>query len=295
MLYTVITYLMWGFFPGFFPLLKPAGPLEILAHRVIWTAVLVCLFLLITGGWRELRGFSLRTWGKVTACGMLITANWGIYVLAVNSGHVADAALGYFINPLVSVALGIVFLKETLNRWQATSVAVAFVAVLWLTFMTGQAPYISLLLAFSFGTYGLVKKQLQVSAAGSVAAETLVMMPIALGYLVFLGARGESTFLAEGPSHTVLLICSGVVTALPLLTFAKGAKQLPLATIGMLQYITPVMQMLWALFVVNEEMSSARWVGFAIIWVAVAIYVTDLIRQRRAFLRANRLHQIDDF
>lgn len=295
MLYTVITYLMWGFFPGFFPLLKPAGPLEILAHRVIWTAVLVCVFLLITGGWRELRGFSLRTWGKVTACGMLITANWGIYVLAVNSGHVADAALGYFINPLVSVALGIVFLKETLNRWQAASVAVAFIAVLWLTFMTGQAPYISLLLAFSFGTYGLVKKQLQVSAAVSVAAETLVMVPIALGYLVLLGARGESTFLTEGPSHTALLICSGVVTALPLLTFAKGAKQLPLATIGMLQYITPVMQMLWALFVVNEEMSSARWVGFAIIWIAVAIYVTDLIRQRRASLRANRLHQIDDF
>ncbi|MGP5497130.1 EamA family transporter RarD [Corynebacterium flavescens] len=295
MFYTVITYLMWGFFPAFFPQLKPAGPLEILAHRVIWTALLVCVFLFFTGGWRELRGFTLRTWGKVAACGTLITINWGVYVLAINSGHVADAALGYFINPLVSVALGIIFLRETLNRWQAASVGVAFVAVLWLTFMTGQAPYISLLLAFSFGIYGLVKKQLQVSAATSVAAETLVMVPVALGYLIYLSIRGESTFLSEGPSHVALLVCSGIITALPLMPFAKGAKQLPLATIGMLQYITPVMQMLWALFVVNEHMSTARWIGFVIIWIAVAIYVTDLIRQRRATRHSHKLRQIEDF
>ncbi|MDU3175855.1 MAG: EamA family transporter RarD, partial [Corynebacterium striatum] len=179
MIYTIAAYLMWGFFPAFFPLLLPASPLEILAHRIVWTAMLVTGFLFFTGGWRELRAFSARTWGWMLACGVAITANWGTYVIAINSGHVADAALGYFINPLVSVALGIIFLKETLNKAQAASVGVAFIAVIWLTFMTGQAPYISLALAFSFGIYGLMKKRIHVSSTGSVAAETIAMLPVA--------------------------------------------------------------------------------------------------------------------
>lgn len=294
MIYTVAAYLMWGFFPAFFPLLLPAGPFEILAHRIVWTAVLVTGFLLISGGWRELRAFSARTWAWMLACGVAITINWGTYVIAINTGHVADAALGYFINPLVSVALGIIFLKESLNKAQATSVGVAFIAVLWLTFMTGQAPYISLALAGSFGIYGLMKKQLSVSSTGSVAAETIVMLPVSIGYLTWLSIRGESTFTTEGPMHTVLLIASGLVTALPLLCFAKGAKQLPLATVGMLQYMTPIMQMLWALFVTHEHMSTQRWIGFGIIWVAVVIYLADLARMHRASRRAKRLHTISE-
>ncbi|MDO5031411.1 EamA family transporter RarD [Corynebacterium sp.] len=292
MLYTIAAYLMWGFFPAFFPMLLPASPFEILAHRVVWTAVIVTGLLLLTGGWRELKAMSLRTWGWMLACGVAITINWGTYVIAVNTGHVADAALGYFINPLVSVALGIIFLKETLTRAQSISVGIAVLAVLWLTFMTGQAPYYSLALALSFGIYGLMKKRITVSSMGSVAAETLVMLPIALIYLFYLSSQGESTFLSEGPSHTVLLIISGLVTALPLLCFAQGAKHLPLATVGMLQYMTPVMQMLWAVFVTHEHMSTERWIGFGIIWVAVIIYLADLVRMGRAARRAKRLRQV---
>ena len=200
MFYTIAAYLMWGFFPAFFPLLRPASPFEILAHRIVWTAVLVTAVLLVTGGWRELKAFSLRTWGWMFACGVAITINWGTYVIAINSDHVADAALGYFINPLVSVALGIIFLKEKLTKAQVASVSIAFIAVLWLTFMTGQAPYYSLALAFSFGIYGLLKKRITVSSMGSVAAETLVMLPFALIYLGYLQAQGESCLLYTSPS-----------------------------------------------------------------------------------------------
>ena len=227
MFYTIAAYLMWGFFPAFFPLLLPASPLEILAHRVIWTAVLVTGFLVVTGGWRELSRLDKKTWAWLAAAGVFISVNWGTYVVAINSGHVADAALGYFINPLVSVALGLVFLKESLRKLQAVAVGIAAIAVIYLTFFTGQAPYISLLLAFSFGIYGLIKKQVRVSSTGSVAAETLVVLPVALIYVLWLESSGAGTFTSEGPLHIVLLIGSGLVTALPLLCFAQGAKALP--------------------------------------------------------------------
>lgn len=279
--YAIGAYLLWGVFPAFFPLLLPATPLEILAHRIVWTAILIIIYLFFTGAWRELTRLSKRTWLWLTAASVAITINWGTYVVAVNSGHVADAALGYFINPLVSVALGVLVLKEQLRKLQISAVGVAAVAVIWLTFMTGEGPWISLMLAASFGIYGLLKKQVQVSSAGSVAAETLVMSPVALICLGYLSANGESTFLSEGPSHTALLIISGLVTALPLILFAQGAKMLPLATIGMLQYMTPTMQLLWAVFVTQEHMSTERWIGFVIIWFAVALYMIDLVRIRR--------------
>ncbi|MEY8577408.1 EamA family transporter RarD [Corynebacteriaceae bacterium 6-324] len=279
--YAIGAYLLWGVFPAFFPLLLPATPLEILAHRIVWTAVLIIIYLFFTGAWQELTRLSKRTWLWLTGASVAITINWGTYVVAVNSGHVADAALGYFINPLVSVALGVLVLKEQLRKLQISAVGVAAVAVIWLTFMTGEGPWISLMLAASFGIYGLLKKQVQVSSAGSVAAETLVTSPVALIYLGYLSANGESTFLSEGPSHTALLIISGLVTALPLILFAQGAKMLPLATIGMLQYMTPTMQLLWAVFVTQEHMSTERWIGFVIIWFAVALYMIDLVRIRR--------------
>ena len=279
--FAIGAYLLWGVFPAFFPLLLPATPLEILAHRIIWTAVLIIIYLVITGTWRELIQLSRRTWVWLGAASVAITVNWGTYVVAVNSGHVADAALGYFINPLVSVALGVLVLKEQLRKLQISAVGVAAVAVLWLTLMTGEGPWISLLLAGSFGIYGLLKKQVQVSSAGSVAAETLVMSPVALMYLGYLSANGESTFLSEGPSHAALLVVSGLVTALPLILFAQGAKLLPLSTVGMLQYMTPTMQLLWAVFITQEHMSTQRWIGFIIIWFAVALYMVDLVRMRK--------------
>ena len=279
--FAIGAYLLWGVFPAFFPLLLPATPLEILAHRIIWTAVFIIIYLVITGTWRELIQLSRRTWIWLGAASVAITVNWGTYVVAVNSGHVADAALGYFINPLVSVALGVLVLKEQLRKLQISAVGVAAIAVLWLTLMTGEGPWISLLLAGSFGIYGLLKKQVQVSSAGSVAAETLVMSPVALMYLGYLSANGESTFLSEGPSHSALLVVSGLVTALPLILFAQGAKLLPLSTVGMLQYMTPTMQLLWAVFITQEHMSTQRWIGFIIIWFAVALYMVDLVRMRK--------------
>lgn len=280
MVYTLAAYIMWGFFPAFFPLLLPATPLEILAHRVLWTALIVTVLLIFSGSWRELVRMDKRTRGWLAAGGLFITINWGTYVLAINTDHVADAALGYFINPLVSVALGTFFLKEQLRSWQATAVAVATIAVLYLSFSTGQAPYISLLLAASFGIYGLIKKQVRVSAAVSVAAESLVVAPIAIAYIVWIEQAGQGTFVTEGATHMLLLISAGLVTGLPLLCFAQGAQALRLSTIGMLQYFTPLMQMLWALFVTQEHFSTHRWIGFGIIGVAVSIYIADLIRVR---------------
>ncbi|GAB3940691.1 EamA family transporter RarD [Corynebacterium tapiri] len=279
--FVLAAYLMWGFFPAFFPLLKPAGPGEILAHRIVWCAVFMVIALLVTRGFAELRRATAKQWLWVAAAGVLVSGNWGIYVLAVNTGHVAEAALGYFINPLVSIALGMLFLGERLRILQKLAVVIAIVGVLWLTFLTGQPPFLAVGLALTFGFYGLIKKRIHLSAAGSLTAETLVVAPIALIYLLVNGSQGNSTLLSEGPSHTLLLIISGIVTAAPLFFFGAGAKRLPLSAIGMLQYITPTMQMLWAVFVVHETQTPARWIGFVIIWVAVAVYLGDLLTARR--------------
>lgn len=288
MTYTALSYVLWGLFPAFFPLLLPAGALEILAHRVVWTAVFMVLLLLLTGRWRELVQADWREWGRLSAAGVLITANWGIYVVAVNSNHVADAALAYFINPILSVVLGMVAFGERLRRPQLIAVIIATAGVLQLTFLSGQAPIHALGMALTFGFYGLLKKKVSVSATASVAAETLVMTPFALIYLFWLQGTGEATFGTVSASHTALMILAGVVTAAPLLLYGTGAKRLPLTTIGMLQYITPTMQMLWALFVTQEQFSLARWVGFIIIWIAVAVYLGDLIRLNRLSRQARR-------
>lgn len=289
MIYGLFAYLTWGLFPAFFPLLKPAGPVEILAHRVVWTAVLMVVVLTITRRWGELRQAGGRQWLLIALSGALITANWGIYVLAVNSGNVADAALGYFINPLFSVLLGVIFLKERLRKWQVFAVGIAALGVIWLLVFSAQPPIMALGMTVTFGLYGLAKKRVKVSAQASLAGETLAMLPLAAGFLIWLEATGRGTAMSEGPVHALLLVTSGLVTAIPLLLYGAGAKHLNLTTLGMLQYITPTMQMLWALFVTQEHLSASRWVGFIIIWVAVAIYLWDILRfgrQRRAANRA---------
>ncbi|STC68293.1 EamA family transporter RarD [Corynebacterium pilosum] len=289
MIYGLFAYLTWGLFPAFFPLLKPAGPVEILAHRVVWTAVLMVVVLTMTRRWGELRQAGGRQWLLIALSGALITANWGIYVLAVNSGNVADAALGYFINPLFSVLLGVIFLKECLRKWQVFAVGIAALGVIWLLVFSAQPPIMALGMTVTFGLYGLAKKRVKVSAQASLAGETLAMLPLAVGFLIWLEATGRGTAMSEGPVHALLLVTSGLVTAIPLLLYGAGAKHLNLTTLGMLQYITPTMQMLWALFVTQEHLSASRWVGFIIIWVAVAIYLWDILRfgrQRRAANRA---------
>ena len=282
MLYTVLAYLIWGSFPAFFPLLKPAAPLEILAHRVVWTAVFMLILIVATKAIRELRAADRRTWLSIGAASIIIAVNWLLYVIAVNSGHVSDAAFGYFINPLVNVLLGMVFLGERLRNLQKISVTIAACAVIMLTIASGQPPLLGLGLAFSFGFYGLIKKRVNVSAAASLAAETMVLFPIALLYLVFLTTQHQSTFTGFGAGHTALVISAGLVTAVPLLLFGLGAKLIPLSTVGMLQYMTPTMQMLWAVFVVDEQLTPIRWVGFVIIWISVAIYLTDIVVARRS-------------
>lgn len=203
MVFAVAAYLMWGLFPAFFPLLEPAMPLEIIAHRIIWTAVFMSLVLsFTTSGWRELRTADRKTWGRLALAGTLVALNWLIYVIAVNSGHVAEAALGYFINPLVSVGLGMLFLAERLRGLQLTAITLATIAVVMLTLLGGEPPLLALGLAFSFGFYGLVKKQVKLSATASLTAETLLLLPVALGYLCFVELSGNGTFFGESGGHT---------------------------------------------------------------------------------------------
>lgn len=281
MIWGVLCYLMWGVFPAFFPLLIPALPLEILAHRFVWTLVFMAVLLLVLRRMNIMRGFSAKLWGLVALAAVLIAFNWGLYIFAVNSGHVADAALGYFINPLVSVLLGVIVLRERLRPLQKISVFIATVAVVILTVALGQPPIISLGLALSFGLYGLVKKKVPLSPMQSLTAETLVLAPVGLLYIAFLQAQGTNTFVSEGPGHAVLLMTAGLVTALPLLCFAKAAKEMTLTSLGMIQYLTPVMQMMWAVFVMHEHIAPARWAGFVVIWIAVIIFVWDLILLKR--------------
>lgn len=279
MIWGFVAYILWGFFPAFFPLLEPATPLEILAHRFIWTLVFMLIVLFALGKLSLLRRISGKEWGLVALASVLISLNWGLYIYAVNSGHVADAALGYFINPLVSVVLGVVILRESLRPMQKLSVAIAVVAVTILTIALGQPPIIALGLALSFGFYGLVKKQMRLEPMQSLTAETLVLAPVGLIYVISLGSA--STF-GDNIGHSALLAAAGIVTALPLLAFAMAAREMTLSSLGMIQYLTPVMQMLWAVFVVKEHIEPARWVGFSIIWVAVTIFVIDLVIQARA-------------
>lgn len=284
-------YLLWAIFPLYFPLLEPAAPVEILAHRFVWTLLFMVIALTVMKSWRELRAASPRTWGAIFAAALFISVNWGVYVYLVNTGQVAEAALGYFINPLVSVVLAMIFFRETLSKLQLASVIVAIFAVIVLTVGVGHPPVLGLALALSFGFYGLMKKKVSLSSAASLTAESAVITPIAIAYLAWLTYTGQSTFTSHGTSHTLLLMSAGIATAVPLLLFGQGAKKLPLATIGLMQYITPVIQMTLAVTVLGEELSPERWIGYFIIWGAVALFIADLIiklaaqQRRRRFAR----------
>ena len=275
-------YLSGGVFPAFFPLLKPAGPAEILAHRIVWTVLLMVAVLVVVGRLSDVRSLSRRTWLLLVCASALISTNWLIYIYAVNSGHVVDAALGYFINPLVSVLLGVVLFGERLNRAQAVAVFIAVVAVALLFGGAGGAPWIAVILAVSFGLYGAVKKVVPADPRVSVAMEAAIASPFAVGYLAMLQLGGTGQFTGNGAGHVVLLLLCGPITAVPLLCFAAAAQRLPLVTLGLLQYLTPSMQMTWGLEVGHESMTPLRWTGFAMIWLALAVFSTDALRRARA-------------
>lgn len=272
MLAGVLAYTLWGFYPAFFPLLEPAGPVEIVGHRIVWSLVIMAVVLTVMRRWRELWALDRVSWGWILGAAVFVSINWGVYVYAVNSERVTEAALGYTINPLVSVLLGVLVFRERLNRPQVLAVALAVVAVGVLTVGYGHFPYLSVILAASFGLYGVFKKKLRVDPVVGMTGEVLVISPLALALLVWLGMTGAGTFAGHGVGHSALLVTSGLVTVVPLLLFAVAAQRIPLATVGMLQYIVPVLQMAWGLIVVGERLDAVQWTGFALIWVAVIAF-----------------------
>lgn len=272
-------YLLWGMFPAYWPLLAPSAPLEVLAHRVLWTGVLMLVVAGLLGRLRVIRALPGRGWAMVAASGVLIAINWGVFILAVNTGHVVEVALGYFSGPLVSMLLGVTVLRERLNRVQWLAAGIGGIAVLVLTMAYGQIPLISLTLAVSFGLYGLLKKTVPLDTVSSLTAETLVLCPLAAGYLLYLGTDGS--FIDLGPWHTALIVSTGAVTAMPLLLFGAAARRIPLVRIGIIQYLAPILQFAWGVFVVHEAMPPARWIGFALVWLALAIFTADAIRRAR--------------
>ena len=269
----------WGLCPGFFLLLLPATAPEILAHRFVWSAVFLLVLLLAARRLGDLLRLSLRTWVQLLGASVFIAVNWGTYIWAVTHGHVVDAALGYFINPLVTVALGVVIFRERLNRWQLVALALAVIAVAILTAEVGEVPYIALVLAVSFGLYGLIKKVVDADPRVGVAVETLWALPVAVGFMIWLEVTHHAHFVNYGPGHTALLLLAGPVTAIPLLLFAAAAQRLPMVTLGLLFYLNPALQMAWGVFVGHEPMPVGRWLGFALIWLALVVFTGDALRR----------------
>ncbi|MGI5356790.1 EamA family transporter RarD [Streptomyces sp. CA-252508] len=274
---------MWGLVPLFWPLLKPAGAIEILAHRMVWSLAVVALALLALRRWgwiRELLG-QPRKLGLIALAAAVITVNWGLYIWAVNAGQVVEASLGYFINPLVTIAMGVLLLKERLRPAQWAAVGTGLAAVVVLAVGYGRPPWISLTLAFSFAIYGLVKKKVNIGGLESLAAETAVQFLPALAYLIWLGAQGSAHFGAHGAGHAALLAATGVVTAVPLVCFGAAAIRVPLSTLGLLQYLAPVFQFLLGVVYFHEAMPPERWAGFSLVWLALSVLTWDALRTSR--------------
>ena len=278
MLYAAGAFLSWGLFPLYFHAIKDVPASEILAHRMVWSRVFLLLVLLARRQWKWLPEVlrQPKVVGSFLASAFLLSANWFVYIWAVNNGHVVDASLGYFINPLVNVLLGMLVLKERLRHGQWIAIGVAATGVAWLTWQAGQVPYIALVLALSFGAYGLLRKTAALAALEGLSFETLILFPLAVAYLGWLVFHGQSVFFtAESDSTRWLLAAAGPTTAIPLLLFAAGARRIPMSVLGMLQYMSPSLQMLLGVWVFHEAFSANRLVGFLFIWSALAIYMLE--------------------
>jgi chloramphenicol-sensitive protein RarD len=280
-------YLMWGLFPLYWIQLAHLPALEIIAHRVLWCALFVSAWLVWSDGRSWLRrALSGRRVGRLlVASSLLISVNWGVYIWAVTNGRVVDASLGYFINPLLSVAIGVFVLGERLNRVQWTAVGIAAVGVCWLTIRQGALPWIALVLASSFAIYGLIRKQVAVEAVPGVAIESLILSPLALGWLLWMASDGRGAILDGSLGQDALLVVGGVLTALPLIGFAYGARRIPYSLIGILQYISPTLQLLSGVLLLGESFGPDRAIGFGCIWLALAIYASDGWRRGRMAAR----------
>jgi chloramphenicol-sensitive protein RarD len=282
LLFGVSAYSLWGAFPLYWPLLEPANPLEIVSHRAVWTLVFCFIVLAATKALKT----TLVTLKRPTVAiklfltSLLISINWLVYIWATNNEHVVEASLGYYINPLIIIGFGVIFLKEKMRPLQWAAVSIATLGVLVLTFDYGRLPWIALALAVSWGSYGLIKKQLGLGALEGLAIETFISSFFYLAYLVYIGNQGTGQF-GQSWGLTVLLISAGAVTAIPLLLFNGSTNRLPFTTIGLLQYITPTLQFSIGVWVLNEDMPTARWIGFLIIWAALVTLAIDLIRSSR--------------
>lgn len=280
-------YGMWGLFPLYWPLLEPAGAVEILAHRVFWSLAVMLLLVVVLLRVPRLRAVvsDPRAFGILALAAVVIAVNWGTYIWGVNNGHVVETSLGYFINPLVTVLMGVVILGEQLRRLQWAALGIAAVAVVGLTVEYGRPPWVALTLAFSFAMYGLAKKKANVGAVESLTVETLVLAPVAAGYILWMAGQGSSTFGTEGYAHAALLVATGVVTAVPLICFGAAATRVSMTTIGLLQYLAPTIQFALGVLLFREDMPFMRWVGFGLVWVALVIFTYEAVTHRRRQLR----------
>jgi chloramphenicol-sensitive protein RarD len=276
-------YLLWGLFPLYWPLLEPAGAIEILAHRMIWSLVFVAILIAVRRQWKSVRAAvaDRSTLWRLCLAAMFVSANWGIYIWGVNHHHVVETSLGYFINPLLTILLGVVVLKESLRPAQWTAVAIAAVAIVVLTLDYGRLPWIALALAFSFATYGFLKSRTSVGAIESLAIETGFLAVPALVTLCVLAGQSTLTFAHHGAGQAALLAGTGIVTAVPLLLFAAGARRLPLTVLGLLQYLTPVIQFAVGIGIRHEPLPAPRLAGFALVWIALSILTFDALRTQR--------------
>ena len=276
-------YLLWGLFPLYWPLLEPATALEILAHRFVWSFVVVVGLIVVRRRLGPLRAVlqDRRRLALLVAAAVVIALNWYAYIYGVNTGRVVETSLGYFITPLVTVLLGVVVLRERLRATQWVAVGIATVAVAVLAVDYGRPPWIALVLAGSFGTYGLIKKTTAVGPAEGLAVESGALVLPALGYLVWLELDADAAFGHAGLGNALLLATAGVVTAVPLLLFAGAARRVTLVTLGLLQYLAPTLQFLIGVLVMGEAMPGVRWIGFGLVWLALALFTADQLSAHR--------------
>jgi chloramphenicol-sensitive protein RarD len=279
--YAAGAYAVWGTFPLYFRTLYGVPAPEVLAHRIVWSAAFMVLYVTARRSWPQVRRqLTVPIVARLAVSALFISTNWLIYIWAVNAEHVLDASLGYYVNPLVSVLLAVAFLHESLSRRQVIAIFLATIGVLWLVVQAGRFPWVALSLATTFGLYGLIRKRLPVDATAGLLAEVLVLAPLALAYLAWLTAAGRSHF-ADGPARAALLASTGVVTAIPLLWFANGVRRLRLATVGLLQYLNPTIQFTIAVAIFGEPFTPAHRLAFACIWTALAIYASEAVGVRR--------------
>ncbi|WP_433010495.1 EamA family transporter RarD [Kribbella sp. CA-294648] len=276
-------YLLWGLFPLYWKLLDSSGALELLAHRILWAMLTIVGLVLARrrfGQVRALLAEPRRRWSLIAAS-VLISVNWGGYIWGVNNGRVVETSLGYFITPLFTVLLGVVFLKERLRVAQWIALGIAFVAVAALTIENGRPPWVAIVLTFSFGFYGLAKKHAGAGAIEGMAVETATIAPVAVAALVVLALQGDSTVIHQGPGYLTLVLLTGPLTAVPLLLFGAAATRVSMTTLGLLNYVAPIMQFVIGILVFHEHMSSLRWAGFALVWFALMIFTWDSMAARR--------------